>query len=117
MSTESRIVYPLARRSYEQYCTMARALDVVGERWTLLIVRELMLGPRRFTDLLDNLAGIGRNLLTARLRRMEGVGQGPAGPAAPGPNLSPRVGDVPAGLHGGQGRRARPARDLRVPGR
>lgn len=53
---------------------MARALDIVGERWTLLIVRELMLGPRRFTDLLDNLPGIGRNLLTARLRHMEDEG-------------------------------------------
>lgn len=74
MSTESRIVMPLARRSYEQYCTMATALDVVGERWTLLIVRELMLGPRRFTDLLDNLPGIGRNLLSARLRHMEEEG-------------------------------------------
>jgi DNA-binding HxlR family transcriptional regulator len=61
----------VARRSYEQYCTMANALDIVGERWTLLIVRELMLGPRRFTDLLDNLPGIGRNLLSERLRRME----------------------------------------------
>ena len=64
----------VARRSYEQYCTMARALDIVGERWTLLIVRELMLGPRRFTDLLDNLPGIGRNLLSARLRHMEDEG-------------------------------------------
>lgn len=61
----------MARRSYEQYCSLARTLDVVGERWTLLIVRELMLGPRRFSDLLDGLPGIGRNLLSARLRHME----------------------------------------------
>ena len=50
---------------------MANALDIVGERWTLLVVRELMLGPRRFTDLLDNLPGMGRNLLSDRLKRME----------------------------------------------
>jgi|SRR5947209_471026 len=59
------------RRSYNQYCSLAYALDVVGERWTLLIIRELMLGPRRFADLLANLPGIGRNLLTARLRHLE----------------------------------------------
>lgn len=62
------------RRSYEQLCTLARTLDVVGERWTLLIVRELMLGPRRFTDLVDGLPGIGRNLLSARLRALETAG-------------------------------------------
>jgi DNA-binding HxlR family transcriptional regulator len=61
----------MARRSYEQYCTLAGALDVVGERWTLLVVRELMLGPRRFKDLLHGLPGIGRNLLAARLRHLE----------------------------------------------
>jgi DNA-binding HxlR family transcriptional regulator/putative sterol carrier protein len=56
---------------YQQYCGAARALDVVGDRWTLLIVRELLLGPRRFTDLLDGLPGISRNLLTERLRGLE----------------------------------------------
>jgi DNA-binding HxlR family transcriptional regulator/putative sterol carrier protein len=56
---------------YHQYCGAARALDVVGDRWTLLIVRELMLGPRRFTDLIDGLPGISRNLLTERLRALE----------------------------------------------
>ena len=64
----------MARRSYEQFCTLATALDVVGGRWTLLIVRELMLGPRRFTDLLDGLPGIGRNLLSTRLRHLEEEG-------------------------------------------
>lgn len=64
----------MARRSYEQFCTLATALDIVGERWTLLLVRELMLGPRRFTDLLDGLPGIGRNLLAARLRHLEAEG-------------------------------------------
>lgn len=56
---------------YQQYCGLARALDVVGDRWTLLIVRELLLGPRRFTDLVDGLPGISRNLLTERLRELE----------------------------------------------
>jgi DNA-binding HxlR family transcriptional regulator/putative sterol carrier protein len=57
--------------SYQQYCGAARALDVVGDRWALLIVRELMFGPRRFTDLLDGLPGISRNLLARRLRELE----------------------------------------------
>ena len=56
---------------YHQYCALARALDVVGDRWTLLIVRELVPGPRRFTDLLDGLPGVSRNLLTERLRGLE----------------------------------------------
>lgn len=56
---------------YHQYCALARALDVVGDRWTLLIVRELVPGPRRFTDLLDGLPGVSRNLLTDRLRDLE----------------------------------------------
>lgn len=64
----------MTRRSYEQLCTLARTLDVIGERWTLLLVRELMLGPQRFTDLLDALPGIGRHLLTARLRHLEDAG-------------------------------------------
>ena len=61
-------------RSYGQFCTLARTLDVVGQRWTLLVVRELMLGPKRFTDLLDGLPGIGRNLLAERLRQLESAG-------------------------------------------
>jgi DNA-binding HxlR family transcriptional regulator len=56
---------------YQQYCALARTLDVAGDRWTLLIVRELAPGPRRFTDLLDGLPGISRNLLTERLRTLE----------------------------------------------
>jgi DNA-binding HxlR family transcriptional regulator len=64
-----------ARRSYEQYCAVAKALDVIGERWTLLILRDLVhLGPRRYTDLLQSLPGIGTNLLTARLRTLEDTG-------------------------------------------
>lgn len=61
----------MTERGYHQYCGAARALDVVGDRWTLLIVRELMFGPRRFTDLLDGLPGISRNLLSERLRALE----------------------------------------------
>jgi len=64
----------VARRSYNQYCALARALDVIGERWTLLLVRELLLGPRRYKDLLDGLPRIGTNLLADRLRGLEGVG-------------------------------------------
>jgi DNA-binding HxlR family transcriptional regulator len=60
------------RRSYQQYCAVAKALDVIGERWTLLILRDLVhLGPRRFSDLRDGLPGIGANLLTERLRHLE----------------------------------------------
>src|SRR5215204_6750361 len=61
----------MAERGYNQYCGAARALDLVGDRWTLLVVRELVFGPRRFTDLLDGLPGISRNLLTERLRTLE----------------------------------------------
>ncbi|WP_405492272.1 winged helix-turn-helix transcriptional regulator [Nocardia sp. NBC_00511] len=59
-------------RSYDQYCSIAKALDVVGDRWTLLIVRELLLqGPCRFTDLKNGLPGIAANLLSNRLRELE----------------------------------------------
>ena len=64
----------MGRRSYRQYCAIARALDVLGERWTLLIVRELLTGPKRFKDLLDGLPGVGTNLLAARLKELEGEG-------------------------------------------
>jgi DNA-binding HxlR family transcriptional regulator/putative sterol carrier protein len=55
------------KRGYGQWCPVARALDMVGERWTLLVIRELLGGPRRFRDLMDGLPGIGTNLLTDRL--------------------------------------------------
>ncbi len=65
----------MLRNTYDgQVCSIARSLELIGERWTLLIVRELLLGPRRFTDLLDALPGIGRNLLAARLRALEEAG-------------------------------------------
>src|SRR6187549_2526493 len=57
-------------RSYHQFCGLARALDVVGERWTLLLVRNLLLGPRRYGDLLEELPGITTNLLAKRLRAL-----------------------------------------------
>ncbi len=62
----------MSKRSYQQHCAVARALDVVGERWTLLVVRELLTGPKRFKDLLGGLPGIGTNLLAARLKDLEG---------------------------------------------
>jgi DNA-binding HxlR family transcriptional regulator len=61
-------------RTYGQYCGLAKALDLVGERWTLLIVRELLMGPKRYTDLREALAGIASNLLAERLARLEALG-------------------------------------------
>lgn len=61
-------------RRYDQYCPVARALEFVGERWTLLVVRELLLGPRRFTDLMAGLPGVSANVLTARLKDLEQAG-------------------------------------------
>jgi DNA-binding HxlR family transcriptional regulator len=59
------------RRSYEEGCAAAHALDLVGERWALLVVRELLLGPKRFTDLRTGLPGISPNVLTQRLEELE----------------------------------------------
>ena len=64
----------MARRSYDQFCGLASALDAVGERWTLLIVRDLMGGPRRYSDLASSLRGIGTSLLAERLKQLEGDG-------------------------------------------
>jgi DNA-binding HxlR family transcriptional regulator len=61
-------------KTYGEFCGVARALDVVGDRWALLVVRELLLGPRRYTDLLEGLPGIGTNVLSTRLRELEGAG-------------------------------------------
>lgn len=62
-------------RSYEHYCALAKALDVIGDRWTLLMVRELLVrGPSRYTDLRNGLPGIATNLLVDRLRELEEVG-------------------------------------------
>jgi DNA-binding HxlR family transcriptional regulator len=59
---------------YGQYCGLAKALDLVGERWTLLIIRELFFGPRRFSDLLGGLRGLSTAVLTERLGRLEADG-------------------------------------------
>lgn len=64
----------MSKRSYNQYCGLAYALDIIGERWTLLIVRELIPGPRRFTDLMEGLPGISTNLLSERLKSLEQQG-------------------------------------------
>jgi DNA-binding HxlR family transcriptional regulator len=61
-------------RTYEQYCPIAVALDVLGDRWTLLIMRELLIGDQRFTDLRRALPGMAPNLLSERLRRLEDEG-------------------------------------------
>lgn len=58
----------MSKRSYHQYCGIAHALDLVGERWTLLVIRELLTGPKRFKDLEAGLPGISTNLLSARLK-------------------------------------------------
>ncbi|MFI7641498.1 winged helix-turn-helix transcriptional regulator [Nonomuraea sp. NPDC049400] len=61
-------------RSYNQYCATARTLDIVGERWTLLLIRELLTGPKRFSDLQHNLRGLGTGLLSARMKTLERQG-------------------------------------------
>jgi DNA-binding HxlR family transcriptional regulator len=62
------------KRSYRQNCALAIAMDRIGERWTLLIVRELLIKPRRFGELLANLNGMGTNLLTTRLQQLQDDG-------------------------------------------
>lgn len=61
-------------RNYGHYCGLARALDVVGDRWNLLIVRQLLLGPARYRQLVEGLPGIATNLLSDRLRDLEAAG-------------------------------------------
>lgn len=58
-------------RSYNQWCSLAKALDVIGERWSLLVVRELLEGPKRYTDLRDDIPGISTDVLAARLKDLE----------------------------------------------
>jgi DNA-binding HxlR family transcriptional regulator len=76
----------MSKRVYGQYCGFARALELVGERWALLIVRDLLVGPRRFVDLQRGLPGIPTNILTTRLKEMEqaGILQRTALPRPPG---------------------------------
>ncbi|GAA2422737.1 winged helix-turn-helix transcriptional regulator [Mycolicibacterium llatzerense] len=61
-------------RSYDQYCGLARSLEIVGDRWNLLIVRELLIAPARYRDLIERLPGIATNLLADRLRDLEAAG-------------------------------------------
>jgi DNA-binding HxlR family transcriptional regulator len=61
-------------RGYGQYCGFARALEVVGERWSMLVIRDLLVGPKRFTDLHRGLPGIPTNILTSRLKELEEAG-------------------------------------------
>src|SRR5688572_7975341 len=63
-----------AKRRYDDACGTAHALDLVGERWALLVMRELMLGPKRFSDLRESLPGISANVLTQRLEGLEAAG-------------------------------------------
>ena len=60
----------MPRRSYRQYCAVARALDVLGDRWTLLILRNLLLGPQTWSELRDGLPGVAKNLLSERLKQL-----------------------------------------------
>jgi DNA-binding HxlR family transcriptional regulator/putative sterol carrier protein len=64
----------VARRTYNQFCATAKTLDLIGERWTLLIIRELLSGPKRFSDLHRSLPGLGTALLSSRLRYLEAEG-------------------------------------------
>jgi DNA-binding HxlR family transcriptional regulator len=68
------MIAPRGKRSYREYCAIARSLDLLGQRWTLLIVRDLLLGPQRYSDLLQGLPGIATDILTARLRTLEADG-------------------------------------------
>ncbi|GII02409.1 winged helix-turn-helix transcriptional regulator [Planobispora takensis] len=74
--------------TYDDPCGIARALDVVGQRWTLLVVRELLLGPKRFRDLVRGLHGVSQNVLSQRLKELEQAGivrHATAGPPLSGP--------------------------------
>ena len=64
----------MSNRTYEQYCAIATSLDSIGDRWALLVIRELLAGPKRYTDLLDGLPGISTDMLAARFRGLEAAG-------------------------------------------
>jgi DNA-binding HxlR family transcriptional regulator len=94
----------MPRRSYNEYCGIAKALDIVGERWTILIVRNLLLGPLRYSDLLRGLPGITTNLLAKRLREMEEAGlieqvRGAAGDTGHAYRLTPLGQQLEPSLH------------------
>ena len=69
-----KILGMVTKRTYCDGCAAAHALDLVGERWALLVVRELLLGPKRFTDLRAGLPGVSANVLAQRLRELERAG-------------------------------------------
>jgi DNA-binding HxlR family transcriptional regulator len=64
----------MSRRSYRQNCALARTSDLIGERWSLLLIRDLLVGPKRYNELAQSLAGMGTNLLASRLRDLEAAG-------------------------------------------
>jgi DNA-binding HxlR family transcriptional regulator/putative sterol carrier protein len=69
-----RYNFRISRRTYGSYCGIARALEIIGERWALLVVRDLIQGPKRFTDLRRGLPRIPSNVLSARLKELEEAG-------------------------------------------
>jgi DNA-binding HxlR family transcriptional regulator len=69
-----KVTEPLPKRRYDDACGTAHALDLIGERWALLVMRELMLGPKRFSDLRADLPGLSANVLTQRLEGLEASG-------------------------------------------
>lgn len=69
-----KLCYDRQVKRYGQVCPLARALDIIGERWSLLVVRELTLGPRRYSDLRDGLPGVPTNLLVTRLNDLQAAG-------------------------------------------
>ena len=73
---DDKIVGMAIKRTYDDSCAAAHALDLVGERWALLVVRELLLGPKRFTDLRAGLPHVSPNVLSQRLRELESAGVG-----------------------------------------
>src|SRR3954471_12257937 len=87
------------RRSYNQFCGLARALDIVGERWTMLVVRNLLLGPQRYSELMRGLPGITTNLLAKRLREMEDLGLIERVPDAEAYRLTPRGAALEPAVH------------------
>lgn len=91
----------MVKRAYGQYCGFARALEVVGERWALMIVRDLLVGPKRFGELLRDLPGIPTNILTTRLKELEEAGllQRRAMPR-PGTGVAYELTEEGAGLEG-----------------
>ncbi|MEV0585375.1 helix-turn-helix domain-containing protein [Nonomuraea sp. NPDC050310] len=87
----------MEQRNYNQYCATARTLDLVGERWTLLLIRELLTGPKRFSDLQQSLRGLGTGLLAARLKHLEREGLARK-VTLPPPARTPAYALTPAGV-------------------